>query len=199
MICMTHLFCVHLQLIGSSLLFVHNADQAVVWLIDFAKSIPLPSGVSITHRAPWVEGSHEDGYLLGLDNLITLMAQLEHQMQSTEQQSTSISSEDIAVATVAQNNNESDIHLVSEMTSNEIILQETDKIISNVSQVRSANSNDNDLRQSSKNDTRQYLPNIKQTKELPLKGCNSTSPCPESSHTDIMNLVTNAAETNSIS
>lgn len=73
------------ELIGSSLLFVHNEKSAEVWLIDFAKSIPLPGNVSITHRAPWVEGSHEDGYLLGLDNLIKLMAALELQHQQRKQ------------------------------------------------------------------------------------------------------------------
>lgn len=60
------------QLIGSSLLFVHNDDRAGVWLIDFAKTIPLPDAVEITHRMPWVEGTHEDGYLIGLENLIDI-------------------------------------------------------------------------------------------------------------------------------
>ena len=53
----------------------------MVWLIDFAKSIPLPGDVKVSHRAPWVEGTHEDGYLLGLDNLISLMTLLDEQHQ----------------------------------------------------------------------------------------------------------------------
>ena len=55
------------------MLFVHNETLASVWLIDFAKTIPLPENVKIGHRHPWVEGTHEDGYLLGLDNLIEIM------------------------------------------------------------------------------------------------------------------------------
>lgn len=65
------------ELIGSSLLFVHNESSASVKLIDFAKTIPLPENVEITHRKPWSEGTHEDGYLLGLDNLIDLFSVIE--------------------------------------------------------------------------------------------------------------------------
>lgn len=53
----------------------------MVWLIDFAKSIPLPDNVSVTHKKPWVEGSHEDGYLIGLDNIIKLMTNLDAQQK----------------------------------------------------------------------------------------------------------------------
>lgn len=38
--------------------------------------MPLPDAVNISHREPWVEGTHEDGYLIGLDNLIHLMENL---------------------------------------------------------------------------------------------------------------------------
>ena len=61
------------QLIGSSLLFVYDSSGLTnINLIDFGKTTPLPPGVSITHDSEWVEGNHEDGYLLGLDNLIQL-------------------------------------------------------------------------------------------------------------------------------
>ncbi|KAF2349431.1 Inositol polyphosphate kinase, partial [Trinorchestia longiramus] len=76
------------ELIGSSLLFVHNEEDAMVWLIDFAKSIPLPDAVSVSHKVPWVEGSHEDGYLIGLENLITLMTSVEAQMNKKSKPST---------------------------------------------------------------------------------------------------------------
>ncbi|KAG0714087.1 Inositol-trisphosphate 3-kinase A [Chionoecetes opilio] len=66
-----------LVLIGSSLLFVHNDTSALVRMIDFAKTVPLPQGVGITHRSPWSEGTHEDGYLLGLDKLIDIFTALE--------------------------------------------------------------------------------------------------------------------------
>ena len=65
------------QVIGSSLLFVYDStDLCSVHLIDFGKTISLPSGISIDHRSQWEEGNHEDGYLWGLDNLIELWRDL---------------------------------------------------------------------------------------------------------------------------
>mmetsp|Transcript_64442 Transcript_64442/g.153769 ORF Transcript_64442/g.153769 Transcript_64442/m.153769 type:complete len:513 (-) Transcript_64442:107-1645(-) len=58
--------------VGTSLLFIADSSEpnVAVHLIDFAKTIPLPEGVSITHRAPWQPGNHEDGLLVGLDHMI---------------------------------------------------------------------------------------------------------------------------------
>ena len=68
--------CFCFQLIGSSLLFVHDSDKACIWLIDFGKTVPLPSSISIDHKTPWVVGNHEDGYLIGIDNLISIFTGL---------------------------------------------------------------------------------------------------------------------------
>ncbi|CAF0945717.1 unnamed protein product [Adineta ricciae] len=69
------------ELIGSSLLFVHDGKKTSISMIDFGKTRPLPKDVSITHNQPWIRGSHEDGYLLGLDNLISLFQDIIYDLQ----------------------------------------------------------------------------------------------------------------------
>jgi 1D-myo-inositol-triphosphate 3-kinase len=61
------------EVIGSSLLIVHDGQQVGVWMIDFAKTVPLPDGFVIDHKSTWSLGNHEDGYLLGLNNLIDIL------------------------------------------------------------------------------------------------------------------------------
>ncbi|CAH0755149.1 unnamed protein product [Diatraea saccharalis] len=71
----SHFFRTH-ELIGSSLLFVHDKKRASIWMIDFAKTVPVPDNVNIDHKTAWKVGNHEDGYLIGLDNLISIFESL---------------------------------------------------------------------------------------------------------------------------
>lgn len=65
-------FATH-EVVGSSLLFVHDATDAGIWMIDFAKTLPLPPHLKhIRHDAEWQVGNHEDGYLIGVNNLIDI-------------------------------------------------------------------------------------------------------------------------------
>ena len=63
-------------MIGSSILFIHDDKKTSLWMIDFGKTRLLPPHMHITHRQQWRRGSHEDGYLLGLENLISLFEEI---------------------------------------------------------------------------------------------------------------------------
>lgn len=65
------------EVVGSSLLFVHDqSGKAGIWMIDFGKTVPMPSLLTLDHRSPWVEGNREDGYLWGLDNFIDILTNM---------------------------------------------------------------------------------------------------------------------------
>lgn len=63
------------ELIGSSLLFVHDEKKANIWLIDFGKTEPVPDNLQIDHKSAWEVGNHEDGYLIGLDCIANIFKQ----------------------------------------------------------------------------------------------------------------------------
>ncbi|XP_020379230.2 inositol-trisphosphate 3-kinase B-like [Rhincodon typus] len=63
------------EFIGTSLLFIHEKKGRVnVWMIDFGKTTGLPEGQTLQHDLAWQEGNREDGYLLGLDNLLAIFS-----------------------------------------------------------------------------------------------------------------------------
>ncbi|KAI4489951.1 hypothetical protein M0804_004133 [Polistes exclamans] len=65
------------EVVGSSLLFVHDVKNAGIWMIDFAKTLPLPQHLSeIRHDVEWQVGNHEDGYLIGVNNLIDIFEEI---------------------------------------------------------------------------------------------------------------------------
>lgn len=72
------------EVIGSSLLFVHDHTHASVWLIDFAKTVALPPEMNIDHYSAWKVGNHEDGYLIGINNLIDIFVELHAANEANE-------------------------------------------------------------------------------------------------------------------
>ncbi|XP_014215598.1 inositol-trisphosphate 3-kinase homolog [Copidosoma floridanum] len=65
------------EVIGSSVFMIYDNDKVGVWLIDFAKTSEVPSGMRLTHRREWQQGNREEGFLLGLDNLISALEEIE--------------------------------------------------------------------------------------------------------------------------
>uniref|UniRef100_A0A915MAC8 Kinase n=1 Tax=Meloidogyne javanica TaxID=6303 RepID=A0A915MAC8_MELJA len=55
------------------------------WLIDFAKCHRIEGGGKLTHRRPWDLGNHEDGYLIGLDNLMELLEGNEEEEEGNDE------------------------------------------------------------------------------------------------------------------
>lgn len=52
-------------------------------MIDFAKTFPLPANIHITHDKPWQSGNHEDGYLIGVKNLIGMLNEIWTEMNAS--------------------------------------------------------------------------------------------------------------------
>ncbi|XP_012251332.1 inositol-trisphosphate 3-kinase homolog isoform X2 [Athalia rosae] len=65
------------EVIGSSIFMIYDEDKVGVWLIDFAKTCQVSDGRKLTHRAKWEQGNHEEGFLLGMDNLISTIEEVD--------------------------------------------------------------------------------------------------------------------------
>lgn len=61
------------EVIGSSLFIIYDDTKVGAWIIDFAKTNSLPNGKTVDHRSPWVQGNYEEGFLFGVDQLITMI------------------------------------------------------------------------------------------------------------------------------
>lgn len=98
------------QVIGSSLLFVHDRrGTSNVWMIDFGKTTLAPAHISLRHDVAWELGTHEDGYLLGLQNLIdTIKGTIQMVEESREEAG------DISVQEATQNIGENEKTLLKE-------------------------------------------------------------------------------------
>jgi hypothetical protein len=68
--------------VSSSLLIIYDDASPPrappgVWMIDFAHVHAVdPTIGKVTHREPWQKGNREEGYLLGLDSLLTTFESL---------------------------------------------------------------------------------------------------------------------------
>lgn len=104
---------------------MHDRTQASIWLIDFAKTVSLPEGANITHINEWIVGNHEDGYLIGINNLIQIFEELlTNESESRPAEKTTeeaISCEENAIRATnaadctSENKNESaDVHMMDE-------------------------------------------------------------------------------------
>ncbi|XP_046680700.1 inositol-trisphosphate 3-kinase homolog isoform X1 [Homalodisca vitripennis] len=64
------------EVVGSSLLLMYDDSKVGAWLIDFAKTRPVPENLTVNHRSTWSPGNHEEGFLFGLDQLIRVLEQV---------------------------------------------------------------------------------------------------------------------------
>ncbi|KAK7790270.1 hypothetical protein R5R35_012636 [Gryllus longicercus] len=64
------------EVVGSSIFMIYDDTKVGAWMIDFAKTLPVPEGSTVNHRQPWVQGNHEEGFLFGLDSLISAMEEV---------------------------------------------------------------------------------------------------------------------------
>ena len=88
-------------------MFVHDATKANVWLIDFGKTVPAPNGITIDHKSPWEVGNHEDGYLIGVQNLINIFSDLAVELSSASKTPSTSSDDHTKVTKSSSHDNRS--------------------------------------------------------------------------------------------
>lgn len=71
------------EIVGSSIFIVYDEDRIGAWLIDFAKTRPLPEHVQIDHRRAWLPGNCEEGLLYGIDELIKIVEDIAQDRSSS--------------------------------------------------------------------------------------------------------------------
>merc|ERR1712107_177209 len=72
----SNFFATH-EMVGTSLLFVLDSDgKSGVWMIDFAKCRKVTPETTITHSVAWEYGNHEDGWLVGLESLLSIWREI---------------------------------------------------------------------------------------------------------------------------
>lgn len=65
------------EVVGSSIFIIYDDTKVGAWIIDFAKTLPVPDGGFVDHRSEWVQGNHEEGFLTGLDSLISILEEMD--------------------------------------------------------------------------------------------------------------------------
>ncbi|XP_037038556.1 inositol-trisphosphate 3-kinase A-like isoform X2 [Bradysia coprophila] len=112
------------EVIGSSLLFVHDRNNASVWLIDFAKTVMLPQDIKISHNGIWSVGNHEDGYLIGINNLIDIFEELQ-----TSQDTSPVSPVDTKQVASEESTQAVNRESVPNVETNQMPKQESDTVL----------------------------------------------------------------------
>lgn len=64
------------EIVGCSIFIVYDEDRIGAWLIDFAKTRPIPEQVNVDHRRAWIPGNREEGLLYGIDELIKIVVDI---------------------------------------------------------------------------------------------------------------------------
>ncbi|XP_068629495.1 inositol-trisphosphate 3-kinase homolog isoform X2 [Battus philenor] len=73
------------EIVGSSIFIIYDDERVGAWLIDFAKTRPVPEDITVNHRAPWKQGNHEEGFLYGLDRLINIIETAKKDSETTKE------------------------------------------------------------------------------------------------------------------